>query len=84
MLRKKHLQQEYQKGQGGQGRFIRIGASNDPLEQEADWVADQVPAAPGRFGARLHTVRAHHGALRPGYAAECVQHMASGQPRLRA
>lgn len=30
----------------GLQRKLAIGASNDPLEQEADWVADQVLAAP--------------------------------------
>jgi hypothetical protein len=32
-------------------RKLRIGASNDPLEHEADRVADQVLAAPGHVGA---------------------------------
>ena len=35
-----------QKNKGGLQRKLTIGASNDPLEQEADRVADQVMAAP--------------------------------------
>lgn len=37
---------ECAKKKSGLQRKLTIGASNDPLEQEADWVADQVMAAP--------------------------------------
>ena len=38
--------EECAKNKGGLQRKLTIGASNDPLEQEADRVADQVLAAP--------------------------------------
>src|SRR4028119_213052 len=40
---------ECAKNKGGLQRKLAIGASNDPLEQEADRVADQVLAAPAHL-----------------------------------
>ena len=73
---------ECAKNKSGLQRKLTIGASNDPLEQEADRVADQVMAAPAHSYVNAVPPRIQrftgHGTDQMGAAPASVDHVLAG------